>query len=851
VSAEISSTSLLDHIAEPGFRASVITTYNCYFPFYEEVVLRRLMAAGCTHNVLMVDATRCAEAFAIEELRPRRAGRDYTLIPVKMGGAFHPKMVLRFGKSKGSLLVGSHNVTLSGFGLNDEVTNVFRLEGAALRGGGALFRQAFDYLAGFVPAQLPDVVEAFESVKLGVPWLDGLLGTGVQDRQLLTASSTGPDLWAKLATLIPKDVSTAFICGPFFDPALAFVRRFQREVRPTSLVIGIDPASVEIDPTEAAALEGVRWVNVAGIPDIPQRREGASHYLHAKVLWFSGKDEELLVTGSANPSVAAFFARPDARNAEAIVADRRKDAGRLLGIDALLGAPTITAADWDEVVTRRKAETEATAEQSRRIYVATPTPTGFLVEDTLGEGLILRGVGDMDVVLGDAVVRDAGIVDAVDVVRDGARYLEALSAKEHTLVIIHRAEDIAKNIGGDTRKALRQALGALEEDPTQLEALLKLTEKVIFDSDDVVRTTPLHSPTTSGAEQEATPAPASLALDAAGRRSSRRTRSLASGDIVVLLDALMRRLGEGLPTNASPRPRNDEDEIGADDEDGGELAREAPDFEALARACRGKVRRLIKRMEGQFELATAPDRARRGVVQLAAVLGVIRTLRLVEQRPEWRRMRHELVDRDDEWDLLQSAVLAVAWGPNALAPRAVAEADGEGFAELSMVIGLLAWLAWDVETDIVEASKRDGLEGLEDEMWYAVQLLAALGTWLVEDETASSLLEESVARTPRFGVDGERWLAVHRSALEVFAAVTAEPDTSGQTGRRVRPGDLVVLHSRESPRVRIVLDVRQGSDGGKVIMFDPEGTDGERAFLASRVTTLAWVTALSTTAASA
>jgi hypothetical protein len=851
VSAEIASTSLLDHIGEPGFRASVITTYSCYFPFYEEVVLRRLMAAGCTHNVLMVDATRCAEAFASDELRPRRAGRDYTLIPVTVGGAFHPKMVLRLGKSKGSLLVGSHNVTLSGFGLNDEVTNVFRLEGAALRAGGALFRQAFDYLAGFVPAQLPDVVEAFESVKLGVPWLDSLLGTGGQDRQLLTGSSTGPDLWAKLAALIPKDVSTAFICGPFFDPVLAFVRRLQREVRPTSLVIGIDPASVEIDPTEAAALEGVRWVNVAGIPDIPQRREGASHYLHAKVLWFSGKHEELLVTGSANPSVAAFFARPDARNAEAIVADRRKDAGALLGIDALLGAPAITSADWGEVVTRRQAEMEATAEQSRRIYMATPTPTGFLMEDTLGEGLILRGVGDMDAVLGDAVVRDAGVVDAGDVVRDGARYLEARSAKEHTLVIVHRTEDIAKNIGGDTRKALRQALGALEEDPTQLEALLKLTEKVIFDSDDVVRTTPLRSPPTSVAEQEAAPAPASLALDATGRRSSRRTRSLASGDILMLLDALMRRLGEGLPTNASPRPRNDEDEIGADDEDGGELAREAPDFEALAKACRGKVRRLIKRMEGQFDLATAPDRARRGVVQLAAVLGVIRTLRLVEQRPEWRRMRHELVDRNDEWKLFQSAVLAIAWGPDALAPRAVAEADSEGFAELSMVIGLLAWLAWDVETDIVEASKRGGLQGLENEMWYAVQLLAALGPWLVEDDTASSILEESVTRTPRFGVDGERWLAVHRSALEVFAAVTAAPDTSGQTGRHVRPGDLVVLHSRESPRVRVVLDIRPGSDGGKVVMFDPKAIDRERAFLESRVTTLAWVTALSTTAASA
>lgn len=841
MSAEIASTSLLDHVAETGFRASVITTYSCYFPFYEEVVLRRLMAAGCTHNVLMVDATRCAEAFAIDELRPRRAGRDYTLIPVKVGGAFHPKLFLRFGKSKGSLLVGSHNMTLSGFGLNDEVTNIFRLEGAALRAGGAPFRQALDYLAGFVPANLPDVVEAFEGVKLGVPWLDGPLGTGPQDRQLLTETSSGPDLWSKVAPLIPKDVTTAFIGGPFFDPALALVRRLQREVRPKRLVIGIDPESVELDPVAAAKLEGVEWVNIASVPAIPQRREGASRYLHAKLFWFAGKQEELLVTGSANPSVAAFFAEPDARNAEAVVADRRKGAAELLGMDALLDAPSVTTTEWNSVTERRKTAPLALTEESRRIYVATPTATGFLAQESLPVSLELHGAGDMGAPLGDAVVREAGVIDAPDVVRDGALYLEARTCDSHTLIVVHRPEDIAKNLGGDTSQGLRQALGALEEDPTQLEALLKLTEKVIFDSDDVVRTTPLRPTTGPNGRQEPEPAPASLALEAAGRKnSSRRTRSLASGDIVVLLDALMRRLGEGLPTKASPQRRSEEEEIGADEEEGGEPARKLPDYEALAKACRGKTRHLIKRMEGQFELATVPGQARRGIVQLAAVLGVIRALRFVEQRPEWKRLQQELVDRDAEWNLLQSAAIAVAWGPNPLATQAVAETGGEGFVELSMVFSLLAWLSWDVGTDIRIAALRGGLEGLNDEQWYAVQLLAALCPWLTEDESAWDLLDESVARTPRFHVDGKQWVSVHRRALERLALVLRMPTGYRQTGQRVKPGDLVILGSREVPRVRVALDVRPGSDTAKVALLAPEAPAGERWFLASRVVAVDW-----------
>jgi hypothetical protein len=831
---------LLEHIAESGFRSSVFTTYSCYFPFYEEVVLRRLMAAGCAHNVLMVDATRCAEAFAIEELRPRRAGRDYTLIPVKIGGAFHPKLFLRFGKSKGSLLVGSHNVTLSGFGLNDEVTNIFRLEGAALRAGGAQFRQAFNYLAQFVPTQLADVAEAFEGVKQGIPWLDGPLGAGPHDRELLTESSAGVDLWSQVAPLIPKDVSTAFVGGPFFDPKLAMVRRLQREVQPKRLVIGIDPASVEVDPIEAAKLEGVEWVNISGVPQIPQRREGASRYLHAKLFWFASKQEELLVTGSANPSVAAFFAQPNARNAEAVVADRTKGAADRLDIQSLLVAPAITSNEWRAVAARRNATLRSSVEEPRRILVATPTLTGFVAQDSLETGLVLEAVGEQGV-LGEAVARGGGVIDAADAVRDVARYLEARSAKEHMLVIVHRTEDIAKNLGSDTTKALRLALGALEEDPTQLDALLKLTEKVIFDSDDVVRTTPLRPAGAPGADHEATAVPASLALEAAGRKnSSQRKRSLASGDIVVLLDALMRRLGEGLSTNASSRPRSEEEQIGADEEQGGELAREAPDFEALAKACRAKVRRLIKRMEGQLELAASPGRARRGVVQLAAVLGVIRTLRFAEQRPEWRRMRHELVDRADEWKLFEAAVLALAWGQESLASRAVAEADGEGFEELSMVVGLLAWLAWDVEADISVASQRGELEGFEDERWYEIQLLASLGPWLIGDASAQKFLEESVSRTTRFGVDGERWVRMHLAALDAFAIVSASPDELGKLGCDIDSGDLVLLHPNESPRVRVVLDVVEGSEGGMVSVFDPDARDGTRTFLASRVPAFQW-----------
>ena len=72
-----------------GYEASLIATFNAYLPFYEEVVLRRLVNAGVRHNVLLMDARQYS--VSLQSHPPRLAGRDYTLASVAVPGAFHPK----------------------------------------------------------------------------------------------------------------------------------------------------------------------------------------------------------------------------------------------------------------------------------------------------------------------------------------------------------------------------------------------------------------------------------------------------------------------------------------------------------------------------------------------------------------------------------------------------------------------------------------------------------------------------------------------------------------------------------------------------------------------------------------
>ena len=134
--------SLIDELRKGGYEASLITTFNAYLPFYEEVVLRRLENAGVRHNVLMMDAQQYSSS--IFSHPPRLAGRRYTILPVAAPDAFHPKLILLVGKKKALVAIGSHNVTLAGFGFNRELTNVVRIDGTRDSEGLAVASQVWE-----------------------------------------------------------------------------------------------------------------------------------------------------------------------------------------------------------------------------------------------------------------------------------------------------------------------------------------------------------------------------------------------------------------------------------------------------------------------------------------------------------------------------------------------------------------------------------------------------------------------------------------------------------------------------------------------------------------------------------
>lgn len=837
---------LFDQLDEGGFSTAILTSYNVYFPFFEQVVVRRLHAAGCAQVILFADARMCAQAFADEELRPTQAGRSYVLIPVRMGGAFHPKMLLQLGRKQGALCVGSHNLTLSGFGLNDEITNVIRY---AARGKGrpsSVFAEAIHFLRQFIP-RLPGFEEGFQGAIEVAPWLSEKPDPR-EEARLFGSTTNGPSLWSALLPELPRNPKRALVVGPFFDRELGFLGALLRQLSPAQTTVAIEPSSAQIAPDALASVPAVKFVNGTGCARIPGRRDGASPYLHAKLLWFETEQGEVLVSGSANPSAAAFLADTAHRNAEAVVLRRETGLAAALGLDAFLGAPEISEEDWSEMAERQQAASleQQPDQETLRILLATPDDHGFRVAGRLPlhspvqahRGASTAGTGKV------VLEGDVSEVRGAELEPERTSHLTANDGASRCWIVVNQPDLLAPQGNSDTRQALQKALGTLDEDPTQLEVLLKLTEKVLFESDDHVRATMASTGTAERAQEGETggqePSPGanspSLAVEARGPRAALRRRSIARGDITLLLDALIHRLGEGLPqqtTGAGASFRQAESPA----EDENDPPPTPPDLKTLAAACRRRIKALCRRMTGQLgKFDKNPEgNARRLVLQVATVFGILRALEGAQRREEWRRQELELLDQEAMDDLWVEVLWRVGNPETQLFHRALEENDGEPFEELSMAVGLLSWAAWVLGLDPVQERETPSPRSEDSEPWYPLQLLALLAPFLVEDQAANKLLEQAVIRSSRRGVDAFRWLSRIRKWFENVTLALAYPDDVSVIQRRACAGDLVILSTRFSPRVRVLMHPEPGEKGIKLRLANLAKPGDWETFLAGFV----------------
>jgi hypothetical protein len=197
------------------------------------------------------------------------------------------------------------------------------------------------------------------------------------------------------------------------------------------------------------------------------------------------------------------------------------------------------------------------------------------------------------------------------------------------------------------------------------------------------------------------------------RRHTAR-RLVEAGDLGHILDVLIHHLGVGLWPTGQPVDaygRSEEEQIGADDE----APPDVPAKAELIPLCHRKVRTLITRMLNRLAQAAQQDAHQiAALVQLVAVLAMVRELRSIDHKAPWVPRGETLVPHKERQRLFHGA-LAHLFGRQdrgekaRLFDAALREIDHEPAEEISRLHGLLVWLAWDSDVSLTLLSAKIGV----------------------------------------------------------------------------------------------------------------------------------------------
>lgn len=294
-------------ISAHPWREAFFTSYSLSLCFFESVVLDALTRGGSQRIVIAADVAGVGAALG--EWGARSVGKTYRVEPVAVhGGIFHPKVTVLLG-DECHLLVGSGNLTFSGWGGNLEIVEHLHPSFAP-----EAFADAADMFEGFAsaPRMAHGLQEDFIRIADRLRAASALAG-GTGAFRLLHGSerSISDDIAALAADL--GGARRLAVVSPYFDGGTA--------LDALCASLGLAEASIHVHPAGAAmARPGIDW------PRSMKRHARAvtvdaiaedSRPLHGKLFEVSCRSGRLLVSGSANATFAALGPR---RNVEAVVA---------------------------------------------------------------------------------------------------------------------------------------------------------------------------------------------------------------------------------------------------------------------------------------------------------------------------------------------------------------------------------------------------------------------------------------------------------------------------------------------------------------------------------------------------
>jgi len=302
------------------------TTYTVSLMFLESAVWPHVDKSFLKRCLILCDKDGFRRA-TCEAVGLKDISTSYMAIPVPTERTFHPKFWIAINDEKVSFLVGSGNLTQSGFMDNNELFDVVSFDRGAAEP--ALIKDLKDFLSG-LKGLFPSGNESAQWVGETIDQVSDLLVSGKEDdkawsmRFLHSFSSAFPE---QLATLSPGEGSELYVASPYFGASLDGLLLLREELSPSAIHVFPAVTSSGGINFDATLLEEKDSVDVSRLR---LGRDGAWNHLKLYGIAHSSGDG-LLFNGSVNCTFSAMSAdnieaglarRVSASDVEMFFADR-------------------------------------------------------------------------------------------------------------------------------------------------------------------------------------------------------------------------------------------------------------------------------------------------------------------------------------------------------------------------------------------------------------------------------------------------------------------------------------------------------------------------------------------------
>lgn len=279
-----------------GYDIALMTTFNFDINFFERSILRILENNDTKKINVFVDSSELVKTLnSVPNYHNSSLGKKYFLSPVEINGAFHPKLILLLGQSSAKLFIGSANLTMNGYCINNEAFNVIdynvnSIENAGIINGAIRFFEKMQKYTEFVDEEI------FDEVKRLVYYSNSING-----EDCWFFDSIENDILSQLKPIV-SDATEIRIAVPFYDNDLIALDKIH-EYYPNAKIEVFLQHKKSCCPIDL--LGEKKYINeVIAYKEFADR--DTTSFYHGKVFEFRDKNNAYILYGSSNCTQAAL-----------------------------------------------------------------------------------------------------------------------------------------------------------------------------------------------------------------------------------------------------------------------------------------------------------------------------------------------------------------------------------------------------------------------------------------------------------------------------------------------------------------------------------------------------------------